>query len=99
MRLATVTFYPHRKGTYSFRQALSREAFADELVGPDRRHAHRSIGRAMEAAHAQHLDAVAATIANHFAAAADEAAALEYKLRAARYAASMISVDEADHLR
>jgi len=84
--------------SYAFRHALSREAFADELVGPDRRHAHASIGHAMEVVHADQLDAHAAAIADHLAAAHEDAQALEYKLRAARYATAMISVDEADHL-
>ncbi len=83
---------------YDFRHALSREAFADELVGPDRRRAHQSIARALADVHAGHLDAVSAAIAEHFAAAHDEAETLEYTLRAARYATSMISVDQADHL-
>jgi hypothetical protein len=84
--------------TYAFRHALSREAFADELVGPDRRRAHLRIGRALEEVHSGHLDAVSAAIADHFAAAHEESAAVEYTLRAARYATSMISVDQADHL-
>ncbi len=98
--LALQILVERRDGTgasYAFRHALSREAFAEELVGPDRRRAHRDIGRALERVHAGHVDPVAAVIADHLAA-AHEGDAVEYKLRAARYATAMVSVDEADQL-
>ena len=58
----------HRDGgrpEYRFRHALTREAFADELVGPDRRRTHRRLAEALVALHGQD-DALAATVADHF---------------------------------
>jgi class 3 adenylate cyclase len=81
---------------YSFRHALSREAFADEFVGPDRRRAHRALAEAMVRVHAGDLDSVAAGLADHYAAAADHSAALEFALRAARRASAAFAQDEAD---
>jgi class 3 adenylate cyclase len=81
---------------YAFRHALSREAFADELVGPDRARAHRAVAEAVAHVHADDLDSVAAQLADHYAAAGDSAAALEFALRAARRAASAFAGDEAD---
>ena len=82
--------------TYSFRHALSREAFADELVGPDRRRAHLALARAIEAVHADRLDDVAARLAEHCIAAQETSAAAEHSLRAARYASATMSDDDAD---
>jgi predicted ATPase/class 3 adenylate cyclase len=82
--------------SYAFRHALSREAFADELVGPDRREAHRAVARAVAAVHADDVDAVAAALADHHAAAGDDAEALGFALRAARRAAGAFARDEAD---
>jgi class 3 adenylate cyclase len=81
---------------YSFRHALSREAFADELVGPDRRRAHLALARAIETVHADRLDDVAARLAEHCIAAQETAAAAEHCLRAARYASATMSDDDAD---
>ena len=89
----------HRDGgrpEYRFRHALTREAFADELVGPDRRRTHRRLAEALVALHGQD-DALAATVADHFTAAGDDEAALEHALRAARYAGRAGSANEADH--
>jgi eukaryotic-like serine/threonine-protein kinase len=81
---------------YRFRHALTREAFADELVGPDRRRTHRRIAEAILELHEQD-DGLAATAADHFAAAGDDEAALEQALRAARYAGRAGSASESDH--
>ena len=81
---------------YAFRHALSREAFADELVGPDRRRAHVALAEATEAVHADRLDAVAASLAEHYAAAGEAALAFDFSLRAARTATTAMAWDDAD---
>ncbi len=80
---------------YVFRHALTREAFADALVGPDRRRAHRQLADALLRLHSDD-DSVAATIADHYAAAGDQEPALEQALRAARYAHRTGASDESD---
>ena len=87
---------PGSAGSYVFRHALSREALADELVGPERRRAHGRLAAALEVVHADHLSAHAAELADHFAAAGDREAAINYGLIAARSAVSAMSTDEAD---
>jgi class 3 adenylate cyclase len=74
---------------YAFRHALTREALADDLVGPQRQRAHRRIAEALASVHAADPDAAAAEISDHFAEAgvADQAAI--YALRAARRAARL----------
>jgi class 3 adenylate cyclase len=81
---------------YAFRHALSREAFADELVGPDRRRAHVALAEATEAVHAGRLDAVAASLAEHYAAAGEAALAFDFSLRAARTATTAMAWNDAD---
>ena len=88
----------HRDGprtVYAFRHALTREAFADELVGPDRQRAHRRIAEAITAVHGQELDTVAAQLADHYEAAGEMTDALEFGLRAARRAAGSYAMEEA----
>jgi class 3 adenylate cyclase len=74
---------------YAFRHALTREALAEDLVGPERQQVHRRIAEALATIYAQDRDAVAAEISDHFtqAGASDEAA--EYALRAARRASRL----------
>jgi class 3 adenylate cyclase len=81
---------------YAFRHALTREAFADELVGPDRRRGHRALAAALSDAYADDPDAVAAELADHYAAADDPERAYAWCLRAARAAAACFARDEAD---
>lgn len=80
---------------YGFRHALTREALADELVGPDRQRARRRIAEAIVTVHSDDLDAVAAELADHFAEAGDAPAAIEYGIRAARRAVKSFALDEA----
>jgi class 3 adenylate cyclase len=82
--------------SYVFRHALTREAFADELIGPDRRRAHHRLASAIETVHADDLDSFAAELADHFEAAHELGPALTYALRAARCAAAAFAGDEAD---
>lgn len=79
----------------AFRHALTREAFADEVVGPPRQQAHRRIAEALRAVHAEELDQVAAELADHYAEGGERTAALEYGLRAARFACSSLAWEEA----
>jgi|GEM_PF-2470325 len=81
--------------TYSFRHALTREAFADELLGPQRQRAHALIASAIAEVHAANLNTVAAELADHFSEAGDTDRALEHALQAARAAAASYALDEA----
>jgi len=83
---------------YAFRHALTREALADELVGPDRRRAHEHLARAIVRTHAEDLDAVAGALADHFSQAGDVEEALEFSRRAAHVAMSRYAFDEGDRL-
>lgn len=88
----------HRDGprtVYTFRHALTREAMADELVGPDRQRAHRRVAEAIATTHAEDLDAIAAQLADHYEAAGELADAVEHGLRAARSAAGSFALEEA----
>ncbi|MDE3065313.1 MAG: AAA family ATPase, partial [Acidobacteriota bacterium] len=83
---------------YAFRHALTCEALADELVGPDRQHAHQRVADALAAVYRDDLDAVSASLADHFTEAGDTAHAIEFGVRAARRAASSFAMDEAGRL-
>ncbi|MFL6238989.1 MAG: AAA family ATPase [Actinomycetes bacterium] len=80
---------------YAFRHALTREALGEELVGPDKQRARRRLAEAIVAVHDDDLDAFAAELTDHFAAAGDVDAAIEYGLRAARRAAKSAAIEEA----
>jgi class 3 adenylate cyclase len=82
---------------YAFRHALSREALADELVGPDRSRAHLALARAIESVYKNDLDRVAAELVEQYAAAGEDETALEYALRAGRTARAASSHGEADY--
>ncbi|HEV3124267.1 MAG TPA: AAA family ATPase [Candidatus Dormibacteraeota bacterium] len=74
---------------YAFRHALTREALADELVGPERQHVHRRVAEALASIYTTDPDAVAAEISDHFSQAGVTDRAAEYALRAARRAARL----------
>ncbi len=80
---------------YAFRHALSREALNDELVGPDRRRRHLQLADAIATVHADHLDAHAAELADHFLAGGATARAIAFGRRAAAVAAASFAIDEA----
>jgi class 3 adenylate cyclase len=80
---------------YLFRHALTREAIADEVVGPDRQRMHLTLARAITAAHEAGLDQFAADLADHFGQAGDAPRAVEFGTRAARLAAASYAFDEA----
>ena len=84
-----------RRVGYVFRHALTREAFAEELVGPARARAHRRLAEAILAVHGDDLDAVAASLAEHYVKAGETAEAVTFGLRAARRAVRASALDEA----
>jgi predicted ATPase len=84
-----------RRTVYAFRHALTREAFADDVVGPDRRRAHQRIAEALVEVHAGDLDAVAAELADHYAESGETSLAIEFGIRAARVAVASLALDEA----
>ena len=81
--------------SYAFRHALTREAFAEELVGPARSRFHRRLAEAMLAVHGEDLDAVAASLAEHYDEAGQPPEAATFALRAARHAVRSSAFDEA----
>ena len=83
------------RNVYHFRHALTREALADELVGPDRRRAHHKIAVALERVHSSHLDDVAAELADHYLTAGETSLAIQFGLQSARVAAAGFALDEA----
>lgn len=82
--------------SFAFRHALTREALADELLGPERHRAHDRIGLALATVHADDLDNVAGAVADHFAAAGNSEQTVIYACRAARVAMQQFAVDEGD---
>lgn len=80
---------------YAFRHALTREAAADQLLGPERRRAHRMIADAIAEVYAGRLDDVAAELADHLAEAGEVERAADAATRAARRAVANGAPDEA----
>ena len=69
---------------YCFRHALTREALADEVVGPARQRVHLRIAEALQSLHEHDPDSVASELAEHFAEAGEVEAAVRFGLCAAR---------------
>jgi class 3 adenylate cyclase len=82
---------------YSFRHALTREALADEVVGPARQRVHLRIAEALQALHQDDPDSVASELAEHFADGGDVGSAVDFGLRAARRATASLALTEAGH--
>lgn len=80
--------------SYRFRHALTREAVAEETIGPARARAHRQIADGLLAIHGDSVDQVAAELAHHLDAAGDRAGAAAFALIAARRAGAAASVEE-----
>lgn len=74
--------------TYAFRHALTREALAAELLGPQRRQVHRQAAEALLALHQGDPGPVAAELAQHFRLAGLSDQAVDFGLMAARQAIS-----------
>jgi class 3 adenylate cyclase len=80
---------------YAFRHALTREAAGEQLLGPERRRAHRTIADALASVYTDRLDEVAAELADHLAEAGESSRAADAALRAARRAVAKGAPDEA----
>ena len=93
LQLLTERREGHR-AVYAFRHSLTREAFSDELVGPDRQRAHRDIADAIAHVHRDSLAPVSGLLADHYAEAGEVALAVEYGLRAARTAVASYAHEE-----
>jgi len=80
---------------FQFRHNLIQEAAYGMLTRVQRKQLHRRVGETLVALYPDRLDEFADTLARHFGAAGEIAAALEYARRAARRAASTYAYDEA----
>jgi ATP/maltotriose-dependent transcriptional regulator MalT len=86
---------------FLFRHALLREALYDDLLPGERGELHLSLARALEQERAPDDErevTLATTIANHYASAGDQPAALQAMVRAVRAAECVSAFGEAAHL-
>ncbi len=86
------------RGRYQFTHALIRETLVDELSGARRARLHRQIGETLEEIHSGNLDECMPQLAHHFfeaALAGTAEKAVDYCVRAARQAASLVANEEA----
>jgi DNA-binding SARP family transcriptional activator len=67
---------------YSFQHVLAQEAIYQAIPEPRRQALHRQVGEAIEALHAESLEAVCEELAYHYERSDDDAKAIEYLLRA-----------------
>ena len=86
---------PTGRACYVFRHALTHEVVLAELLEPQRRSLHRTVGLALEQMHSDLPDAVAAELAHHFDAAADRIRAVRYHELAARRAMGIFAFKSA----
>lgn len=85
---------------YLFRHALVQDAVYASLLEADQRRLHLEVGEALEALYTDHLDDLAATLADHFEKAGDLERAFRYYTRAAsRSLAAFANQEAADHFR
>ena len=85
--------FPER--LFRFSHAITHEAVYDTLLVRQRRKLHEQVGEAIEALHADNLDAHYEALAFHFGNSANHAKALTYLERAGDKAAVMFSLVEA----
>jgi DNA-binding CsgD family transcriptional regulator/tetratricopeptide (TPR) repeat protein len=86
---------PTGRSCYVFRHALTHEVVLGELLEPERRSLHRSVGLALEQMHSDSPDDVAADLAHHFDAATDGIRAVRYHELAARHAMGIFAFKSA----
>lgn len=80
---------------YLFRHVLIQEAAYESLLRQDRRRLHAVVADALEDSFPDRLDELAAVIAMHLDAAGETARAIDYLVRAGRYALSRFAAHEA----
>ncbi|MGB8645854.1 MAG: hypothetical protein WCF84_11500 [Anaerolineae bacterium] len=73
---------PDEDLTYLFKHALTQDAAYESLLLKKRREIHRHVAQAYEQLDPEHLDELAAVLAQHYAEAGDDARTLEYLIRA-----------------
>ncbi len=81
--------------SYIFKHALVQDSAYQSLLKQARKHLHRIVGEALEAAYPQLLNENAALLAQHFERAGNDAKALEFLLRAGDVAARVYANSEA----
>ena len=87
-----------RGDSYGFRHAVTREALIEEMVGPDRRQAHRQVAEAIERVHGDNLQPYVIELADHYHASGNIEKAVDFGRRAAAAAAASFAIDEAGRL-
>ncbi len=81
--------------TYIFKHALVQDIVYAALLKNDRQHLHRRVAQTLEFESRNDLDANAARLAQHYAAAGDDAKTLEFAKRAGDRAARVYALPEA----
>jgi class 3 adenylate cyclase len=87
-----------RGGSYGFRHAVTREALIEEMVGADRRLAHRRVAQAIEQVHGGNLQPYVIELADHYHASGSDEQAIKFGRQAAAAAAASFAIDEAGRL-
>ncbi len=98
MAARVVAEVPHVLGRYSFSHALIRETLYEELSTMQRVRVHRHIGEVLEQLYATNLEPHLAEVAYHFFEAApggDVERAIDYAVRAAQRATTLVAYEEA----
>lgn len=81
--------------TFLFKHSLMQDAAYNSLLQKQRREIHARVAQAIEELFPERLDESAAQLAQHYAAANDDARALEYAIRAGELSARMFALPEA----
>lgn len=79
---------------YAFRHALYQQVIYERLSPSTRRRLHQAIGEALEAAHGERTQTVAAELAAHFERSSDVERAVRYHREAAVHASSRFAYEE-----
>lgn len=80
---------------YLFKHALVQDAAYSTLMKQERKHLHRRVAEALEHTHSGRLDEIAASLAQHYSAAGDDAKIVEYAIRAGNVAQRVEAQPEA----
>lgn len=93
-----ITAVPARLGRYSFKHGLIRDTLYEDLPAPERMRLHRQIGTVLEGLCGADPEPRIAELAHHFrhaAPAGDVERAIDYSVRAARRALTVLAYEEA----